>query len=263
MASNELETDTRTVKAVETACDIIDFLQENDGAGVTELSNELDVSKSAIHTHLGTLRKKQYVTKEGTNYRASLKFLDLGEYVKNRIPIYDVVQNEIEKLAEEQDLRAQFVVEEHGVNVCVCIARGARAVVPATRVGERSYLHCTAAGKAILAFTPAERIERILDQRGLPKRTNNTITDRDELYAELEDVRERRVAFNDEEKLQGLRAVGVPICGSDGEIHGAVSVSGTTSKLEAARFTEELPDLVGNAANVIEITAQIEERDQL
>lgn len=263
MATTDDEFGIRTVNAVETAVDIIDFLQENNGAGVTEISNELNISKSAIHTHLSTLRKKQYVIKDSTTYHVSLRFLDLGEYVKNRIPIYDVVEDELEKLAEELNVRAQFVVEEHGYNICVCIARGNQAVTPATRVGERSYLHCTAAGKAILSYMPDERVEEIIDHRGLPRQTTNTITNRAELYDELETVRETKVAFNDEEKLQGLRAVGAPICSSEGDVFGAVSVSDTTSKLDDERFFEEVPIQVGNAVNVIEINAQIQDRDEI
>lgn len=263
MESNEHKFESRTVQAVETACEIIENLQEMDEAGITELADKTGLSKGAVHSHLATLRKMQFVTKEGSTYRPSLRFLDLGEHVKNRIPIYDVVQTEIEQLAEETETRAQFLMEEHGICVCVCIARGTHAVTPATRVGKRSYLHCAAGGKSILAHLSEDRLDQILDQHGLPALTDNTITDRDELMDELEEVRESNVGLNDEEKLQGLRAVGVPIRGPEGTIYGAVSVSGTTSKLNDELFYERLPEIVGNTANVIEINAQIQEKERL
>lgn len=256
------ESDSRTVKSVEKACEILERLQEMDGAGITELADEMDLSKGAVHGYLASFQNRQFVTKEDQRYRLSLKFLEMGEYVKNQIPHYEIIHEEIEKLAEETEARVQFMVEEHGHTVCVCIARSDHAVIPATQVGRRSYLHCAAGGKSILAYLHDEKVDQIVDRHDLPALTDNTITDLDELRNELESVRERGVAFNDEEKLQGLRAVGAPVQHSDGSVYGALSVSGTTSKFDDETFYEDLPQAVGNTADIIEINAQIEEREE-
>lgn len=247
---------TRTVNAATTTCRIIDALRELDGAGVTELANHLDLSKGAIHTYLATLEQEEVVRKDGGTYRLSLRFLELGEYVKEQLPVYDVVVPELEKLADQANTRAQFVVEEYGMAIVVHI-EGEDAIVPASTVGDREYLHCIASGKAIMAYLPDDRVERIIDRRGLPGRTENTITNRDELFDELEAVRERGVAFNDEEKIRGLRAVGAPITAPDGTVLGSVSVSGTTSSLQNGRFYDEVPKLAKEAANLIEFNNQV------
>lgn len=246
----------RTVDAVQTACDVIDALHELDGAGVTELSNHLALSKGTVHSHLSTLRQNEYVIKDGDTYRISLRFMDLAEYAKGRLAITDVVKEELEALAEETGEIAQFAVEEHGRAVYIEKARGENAVQTASRVGMREHLHCLALGKAILAHLPNRRVEEIIDHRGLPAQTTATITDEAELFDELEAIRDRGCAFDNEEKIQGLRCVAAPVRSASGSVIGAISISGPSSRIHDERFHEELPQMVTRAANIIEINAQ-------
>lgn len=107
--------------------------------------------------------------------------------------------------------------------------------------------------EAILGFLPENRVHEILDQHGLPERTAKTITDRTTLFDELETIRERSYAYNDEEEVEGLRAVGAPVIDRDETVLGSLSVAGPTSQLKGAPFNEELPKQVQRAANVIEM----------
>lgn len=249
----------RTVGAVEKTCRILDALHYLEGAGITELAEELDVSKGTVHTHLATLRKNHYVVKDGTTYRPSLRFLEIGEGRKTRDRLYQAASGEIEELAVATDTRVQVGVEEFGYLVPLAIARSEHATLPPTRVGMREYTHCIASGKAILAHLPQDRIEEIIDEHGLPARTPHTITDPDELFEELERIREAGVAFNDEEKIEGLRAVGAAIRSDTGEVLGSISASGPTSGMTGERFREEIPDAVSNLANTIELNIRVEE----
>jgi DNA-binding IclR family transcriptional regulator len=245
----------RTVKGVETSCRVLEALRELDGAGVTEVADHVGVSKATAHGHLSTLYKHEFVARDGDDYRVSLRFVDFGEHAKNGVEIHEVATGEVDKLAERTGEVAQYMVEEHGRGVYLHKARGEDAVQTASYTGNRKHLHCTALGKAILAHLPEERVLTIADRHGLPEMTPATITDRDALLAELERVRERGVAFDDEEVLQGLRCVAAPITSQDGELYGALSVSGPVSRIKEERFREELPELVSGAANVIEINA--------
>lgn len=248
--------ESRTVDAVQTACDVVDALQTLDGSGVTELADHLGLSKATVHSHLATLRQNEYVIKDGEVYRLSLRFLDLAEEVRDRLGIYEIVQDELDDLADETGEIAQFAVEEHGRAVYLHKAMGENAVQTASRVGTREYLHCISLGKAILAHLPRERVEEIVERHGLPEQTENTITDRDALFDELDAIRERGYAFDNEEKIQGLRCVASPVHDVRGAVLGAVSVSGPSSRMEGDRFRNELPDRVTRAANVIEINIE-------
>jgi DNA-binding IclR family transcriptional regulator len=245
----------RTVKGVETACRVLEALRELDGAGVTEVADHVGVSKATAHGHLTTLYKHEFVARDGDDYRVSLRFVDFGEHAKNGVEIHEVATQEVDKLADRTGEVAQYMVEEHGRGVYLHKARGADAVQTASYTGNRKRLHCTALGKAILAHLSEARVRAIADRHGLPEATPATITDVETLLEELATIRERGVAFDDEEILQGLRCVAAPITGQDGDLFGAISVSGPVSRIKGARFREELPELVSGAANVIEINA--------
>jgi DNA-binding IclR family transcriptional regulator len=253
MASRKEDRSPRRVKSVRTAMDILELLEEHEGAGVTEIAGHLDLTKGTVHTQLATLRERGFVAQQGDEYHLGLRFLELGENAKRRLSVPEVAKRELDKLVDETDTRTQLVVEENGMAICVYLARGPNAILPPTDVGYREYLHCIASGKALMAHLPEERIESVLEKHGLPARTESTITGREELFAELAEIRERGYALNDEEKLRGLRAVGAPIIGRDGEPLGAISVSDTTRNMPDDLFREEMPDRIMGAANTIEV----------
>lgn len=245
--------DAATVGATETTLRILETLKELDGAGVTEVADRLDLPKSTVHNHVSTLLGNEYLVKDGDTYRVGLQCLEFGEYIRTRMPIYDVARPEVERLARETGELANLLVEEHGKGVYLCRAKGSQAVRLDTYAGMRVPLHCTALGKAVLAHLPEERVREIIDSRGLPSRTDATITDEGTLLAELEAIRERGVAHDEGERLAGLRCVAAPIRNPDGHAVGAISVSGPTSRMEGGRFEEEIPDELTSAANVIEL----------
>jgi hypothetical protein len=151
------------------------------------------------------------------------------------------------------DELANLVVEEHGWGVYLAVERGENAVAIDTYVGKREHLHSTAAGKAILAHLPTERVEAIVERRGLPGHTTDTLTSREALFERLDTIRERRFAFDREENLPGLRCVAAPITSDDGTVLGGISVSGPTSRLEGDRLEHELSDQITRISNIIEI----------
>lgn len=243
----------RTIAAVKTSIAIIDTLRELDGAGVTEIADRLSMSKGTVHSHLATLKEEELVVQDGRTYALSLRFLDFGEYVRSQIPHLDILQQELDALAEETGEVVQFLTEEHGHGVYLYKARGEFAVETASYVGSRNALHCTALGKAILSQLPEDRVERIIDRHGLPAQTDDTITDRDALFEELAMIREQGYATDNEEILPGLRCVAAPVVKPNGAPFGAVSIAGPTSRMDRERIHEELSTLITSTANVIEI----------
>lgn len=245
----------RRVKSIDTTCEILQGLRELDGAGVSELATQLDLSKATIHSHLTTLVDNEFVVKRGDTYKIGLRFVDFGEYAKDHIDIYTLAKDQVDRLAEETGEVAQFMVEEHGKGVYLHKARGENAIQTTSYTGYRKHLHCTALGKAILSQLPQERIEEIAHESGLPQRTEKTVSNLDDLMEEIDQIREENVAFDNEEILAGMRCVAAPIKYPAGEVQGAISVSGPTSRFKGDRFHSELPEIVQGAANVIEVNA--------
>ena len=159
----------------------------------------------------------------------------------------------VDELSEETGERAQFVVEEHGYVRYVHTAAGDHAVYTDSGLGKGVGMHTTAAGKAILSRYPESAVRALLERRGLPPATENTITDEDALFEELAAIRERGVSFDDDEWIVGLRAVGVPVCGPDDDVLGALTVAGPTRRLKGPWFEEEIPDLLLGMANELEL----------
>ncbi|WP_435348467.1 IclR family transcriptional regulator [Haloarchaeobius sp. HRN-SO-5] len=265
MPEREPSTDSpRTHSTVRNALDVVRALESLDGAGVTELANHLGLSKSAVYNHLGTLREERYVVKEGTTYRLSLQFLLLGEYVRNRHVLYRHGKEEIEQLAQETGEYAHLSTEQHGLSVNLYKVQGEKAVgsdYQTTKLQKPDYLHFSATGKAILAHLPEERVERIIDRYGLVGKTENTITDRDELFAELDRVRERGYATNEEEEIKGLEAVGAPILDANDRVLGSVSVSGPVNRMQESEYHAHVVDSVTSTANIVEVNINMADTD--
>lgn len=241
------------IKSIDTMFSILDTIQEWDGAGVTELSNELDISKSTVHSHLTSLKRNRCVVKEGDTYHLGLRFLNFGGYASDRLDIYDSAKAEVDGLVNETGETAQMVVEQHGKGIYIHQARGDRAVKTDSYTGNDVYLHCTSVGKAILSQMSEERVDEIIDRHGLPQKTAETVTDRDELFDQLEVIRSRGHSFDEGERIEGIRCVGVPVTGDDGEVLGGLSLSGPTKRMDGEYFRETVPELLKRAARVIEI----------
>lgn len=248
------------VKATETSLGIVQALYDLEGGRINELAEYLDLAPSTVHRHLSTLRKRDYVTKEGDTYVLGMQFLTIGGYIQSREYGYRLAKTQVEQLAAQTDERAQFMVEENGQRIYIHTASGEHAVQTDAYIGKRGCLHCSAGGKAILAHLPERRIEEIIEQWGLPPVTENTITNRENLFEQLRQIQKREVAFNYEESTARLNAVGTAVERPDGRVLGALSVAAPAHRLKGTRFKEEIPDLVLGVANELELNVEYAKR---
>jgi DNA-binding IclR family transcriptional regulator len=149
-----------------------------------------------------------------------------------------------------------LVVEEYGHGVYLVCEKGDKAVNLDIYPGVRRSLHLTASGKAILANLPTDRLDEIIEQHGLPAKTAQSITNRKELVEQLEEVRERGFAVDDQEHINGLRCIGAPIQSKSQTVLGAVSISVPVTRMDDEQFYNDIPDMVRSATNVIELHVQ-------
>ena len=248
-----MATDDAPVRATQTTIRVIRALRELDSAGVSAVAEHLDVPTSTAFDHLRTLEQNEFVRREGDEYVLGSQFLEIGGYCRSNDHLYKIAEPEIQKMAHKTGEHANLVIEEFGQGVFYAKAEGEDAFQLDTHVGKRVHLQTTGAGKAILAELPDERVEEIIDTHGLPRITENTITDRATLFEELDTVREQGFATETEERIQGVRCVGAALTDGDGDVLGAVSVSGPKSGMQDERFFEDIPELVLRTANVIEV----------
>lgn len=250
------ENEPRTLKSVERTCEVIDALIRMEPAGISELADELEISKGGVYNHIATLKKHNYVAKYDGKYRLSLRFLNVGNLVKHNHELYIAGEDHLKDLAKETDEYAHLMTILGGKAVYLSKARGDKGMAEEfheKKTETTDYLHYSSAGKAILSKLPEDAVEAIVEQYGLPPETPNTITNREDLYRELETIAEQGFAINDEEEVLGTRAVGAPIEHKKTGIIGAISVSGPKSRMQGEKFSKELPRTVMNKANLIEI----------
>ncbi|MGB9933731.1 IclR family transcriptional regulator [Haloarcula amylolytica] len=244
---------TVPVKAAKVSLEIVEILRERNGAGVSEIARAVDKPTSTVHDHLQTLEQEEYLVKEGTQYHVSTRFLQLGNQARSRKKVYEIARPEVDELAEKTGEHSNLMIEEHGLGVFLYKARGPDAVQLDTHAGMRVPLQTTALGKTIMAFRPRSEVESYLDRHGLPEVTERTITDREELFETLDQVRERGYAYDDEERVKGMRCLAAPITDQDERAIAAVSVSGPKSRMQGDRFSDEIPEQILRSANVIEV----------
>jgi len=249
------QTKTRA-KTTQSSLEVVETLRELGGSTLEELSEYMGLSTSTVHRHLATLRDYNYVVQEDNVYRVGLKFLTMGGYAQREIDAYPVIKEKVDQIAAKTDERAQFIVEENGQRVYLYTEVGQSAVQTGARIGKRGELYYSAAGKAILANLPEERVNEIIDTHGLPTKDNNATIPKETLFENLAEIRERGYAFNRQETTEGVHAVGAAVTDANDEVLGALSVAGPAHRLKSDTLTEKLPEQILGAVNELELHIQ-------
>lgn len=243
---------TVPINSVKRSYAIVGEIRSRGRAGATELADALDLPKSTVHNHLRTLAALGYLVEESGAYRLGARYLHLGQEARNGRAVFQQGRQAVERLAETSGRYCQLVVEEHGSAVALQSTRwvpdqGARDSQQAYPM--RAHLHTNAPGKAILAHLPEDRVADIVERRGLPARTDLTVTDRAALRAELTTTRERGYAIDQGELIRGMVGVAAPVT-TETTVYGAVAAYGPAPEMEAA-LDDDLPGLVVEIADDI------------
>lgn len=245
-----------TIKSVGTGMDILELLREGGGRTVSEIAEELAVSNSTAHRYLKTLYEREYVVKESGMYKIGLRFMQHGLQAKNRYDGIDMIQRKVHELADETGERSQFMTAEHGKTVCLCHSMGRRAVQLKMEIGERVPLHAISLGKTILAERSDEEIEQYIENYQLTALTEHTITDSEELWAEIEATRERGYGTNKHEYVDQIHAAAVPVYRPDDSLHGALGVAGPHHRMDQDRLETEIVELLQGTATEIKLNLE-------
>ncbi|GGN20731.1 IclR family transcriptional regulator [Halarchaeum nitratireducens] len=248
----------KRIQSSERSLTILGALAVLGPATASEIADHLDLARNTMHYHLKTLAHQSYVVEIDGQYRLGMRLLNMGHRAVENLDVYRVGKAKVDELSRQTGELSILMIEENGYGYYVYDAHGDDAVRFDT-VGRRKHLHDNALGKAVLAQLPPERVNEILDERGLPETTPHTITDRSTLKAEIDTIRERGVAFDREEQLEGLCCVAAAVenrgdAGADRRV-GAISIAGPTSRMSDERL-EALAPRVSDAANLIELEMQ-------
>jgi len=241
----------RMLKTTRTSLRVLELVMEYDGLALADLDSMLDKPKSSLHSHLQTLENCRYLVRRGDTYHVGYRVALLGEEVKRRYRVASVAAPVVEDLAERTGEEANFTLLQHGRLLFVHGEWGESTDKQTAGYRTEYYLHNTAAGRAILAEMDRDRVERIVERWGLPRETEATITDREQLSEVLAETAERGYGLVDEESAPGLVSVGAAVH-DDGEVIGGLSVGGPTYRIDTHRLEAELVDALFDAVDAIE-----------
>ncbi|WP_209438480.1 IclR family transcriptional regulator [Natronococcus sp. JC468] len=227
------------MKSVRRAFDVIDVLWKLDGAGPTEVANEMDVPQSTAHVYLQTLQSTGYVVNASGTYELSHAFLSMGSRIKHRNKIYQVSQQPLQDLADETGELATVVIEEEGECVFLHNVSGEKSIELGLYAGLTTPLYSHAAGKAILSQLSVDRVNEIIDRQGLSPVTSETITDRERLLKELETVRSDGYAVDWDQQIEGMGTIGIPIVVDD-QVRGSISIACPTERVKDKSYRAKL-----------------------
>lgn len=252
------DTTGKSIKSTQTAFDIIETIANRDRPSVTEIASAVEHSRSTVHYHLKTLKRNRYVIQDDDGLRLGLRMTHLGDLARQQHDLSGVVEEAADNLARKADADACVAVKER--NKLVWLYRATNRALPefTATSGRETTIHSTAYGQAILAYTPPETVDEIVESQGLPAETERTLTTREELDQRLSMVRELGVAYSSEEHTVGISSIAAPILDeSTDEVLGAIGISNYHDEIhdpykhpKAQRFSDELPGLVKQTAQI-------------
>jgi len=229
---------------------ILDLLGQNpDGASITELAEILGVDKGSASRLVSTLARYGYAEKDETTrrYHPGPQVVSLSRSVLTRLPLREAAKPFLRHLMERTGECAHLAVPAQGKVLYIDQAESPATLRVNAEVGTMNPLHCTALGKALLAFG------NIAMPTELVRFTTNTIRSKRTLAQHLEQVRQFGYAVDDEEFDPGVRCIAVPVFDFRGKLVGSIGISGPSSRVTP----EKLPNL---AATVVEIGKALSER---
>ncbi|MDD3943048.1 MAG: IclR family transcriptional regulator [Sphaerochaetaceae bacterium] len=231
------------------------FCKNNYPLGVTTLSNMLLEGKSSIFQKLKILEELEYIEKEehSDKYILTTKLLELmnesmSSYYK-RTNIHKYVRQVADQTGE-----CTYFGLRNKKNRIVYVDRYAseNALSVYTNIGDSPLPHCTAHGKVLLAYLAIEEIEEIVKD-GLQKFTDKTLVTKEALFNEIRKIREQGYAFDDEERMVGVRCIAAPVFNSHQEMIGAIGISGIYQNLPDDKMLKHAKSIMAVANHMTNI----------
>ena len=238
------------VQSVERVFELLELITDAGGsATLSELAASADLPLPTIHRLLRTLVGLGYV-RQLPNRRYSLgpRLIRLGEAASAQLGALamPVLKNLVDELGET----ANMAVLDSDQALYIAQAPSRHSMRTFTEVGRRAHTHATGVGKAILAQLSDEQVRRVISRTGLPAATQASITDVEELLADVSRIRQRGYSVDEQEQELGVRCFAVGVPGAPTPT--AISVSGPTSRVDDAFGRRAVPMLQAAAREIAE-----------
>lgn len=260
MAPSRSQKPNNLVQTIERTSLILDILgQSSQGISIRDLSEKIKLPKGTTHRLISSLSYFGYARQDSKtrNYFLGFKLVELGNLLLSQLDLRKEAEPFLRDLAERTKETVHMVFLDRGEIVYIDkveLDHNPSGLRMASRVGLRNPAHSSAVGKVLLSHLPDEELNLLIKEKGLPKRTENTITDSIQLKEHLKLVRTQGCAVDDEENERGIRCIAAPILNETGKAVAAISISGPAFRVTKKVVQETLKK------EVMETAYQISQR---
>lgn len=248
------ESDPLFVRAAARAMHVLAAFNHASGPlSLSEIAARSGMDRSAAQRITHTLITLGYL-RRGPNDRGYLPGVRLLDRTLDVLRLDPVVQKatpvllELRKTVRE---RVDLSLFDEARLIYALRMQSKRETFFATLVGHSVPVYCTAGGRAVLSALPDDRVAQILDQAPLSAYTDQTLTDRDAIMAEVDQARTKGFALVTGELIQGEIAIGVAIAREPGQPLAAIHVAGSLAEWSPETFVAKIAPLAIEAANAI------------
>jgi DNA-binding IclR family transcriptional regulator len=225
-----------TLSSVQNALRILKELgREGEPLGVSDLSRRLELGKSTVHRLLSTLMSEAFVRQaDDGRYALGITLWEIGSRVVDQLELREVAHPILEGLRNATGETVHLAILE-GVEVVYIDRFESQATLTLfRRLGLRMPAHSTSTGKAILAFSSDEVVDRVV-QAGLRKLARGTLTKEKAFRRALEEIRSKSYVVSIEESEPGVASIGAPVFDHRNQVVGAVSAAGPAQRFPPSK----------------------------
>jgi len=241
-----------TIAALDRGINLLITLAKEGELSLTDLALTVGMPPSTAHRVLATLEKHGFVQLDVATqqWAVGVEAFRVGSSYLERTNLVESARAEMRHLTEVTGETANLAIADQGDVVFVSQIESHNPIRAFFRPGTRSFMHASGIGKVLLANLPRAEVEKILQKKGCPEFTEKTITAPAALFANLDEIKQRGWALDDEERYAGMRCVAAPIYNSFGEAIAGVSVSGPTVRFPDNAIAEIGPVVKRAAAKI-------------
>lgn len=244
--------DLSSVRSVDKALQIVELLMR-DGRSLSarEIAIQTGIERTTVHRLINALIHRDWLERAdgAARYRLALKLLVLAKISHDSRDILDSVRPALEQLSIVSRETVHVGVLDDFEIVHVDKVDSPERVGISSRIGARGVPHVTALGKALLAASEPDRVERYI-AHAEQRRDAFSLTDPNRLRRDLEQTRHRGYSRDDEEDAIGVRCIGAAVRAQGGTPLFAVSVTGPAGRFTAKRATACVPALLDTVATM-------------
>jgi len=238
--------------SLDKALNVLEMIAQAGDTRLSTLAAATGYPPATIHRILGVLVRRRYVRQDPSTktYMLSLKCLEISSRVKDNLQIITAARPVLQKLVESTGETANLVCFEDMEAVYIDQISNTKSLLRMfTRVGARVPLHSSGVGKAFLAARPRKEVLDYFRSAKRVRYTKNSLVKEDEFFRDLEETQIRGYAVDREEFEDGVGCIAAVIT-QNGEVAGAMSISGPSSRLLGANTGKLAAEVVRSAAAI-------------